>query len=218
MVQYLGIESKVDLIKERDAIVEFLNNYWDINVLNKSKVENLGEIVSYILESGVKYGIGYQEKQLQPIIQGYNRICGLTGNDEDKADFQLTVTEEKFDLENKIKIVQKAIIKDNIFHVEPKEYNKCRESKFYLKPKEKLVFNGSTLPDSILVGVCDLPTVLCKEEVFFYENTQNRSPASNLIGAILRQGIGIGYDLVEQKWGTDSSYINKIFIMVNNKI
>ena len=47
-MQCQGIESPIDPVAERDAIVEFLNQYWDVRVEGTT----LPELVDLVLEKG----------------------------------------------------------------------------------------------------------------------------------------------------------------------
>ncbi|MGV8086514.1 MAG: hypothetical protein ACP5N1_02700 [Candidatus Woesearchaeota archaeon] len=222
MNEYSGVVSKINSKKERDSILQFLHNYWTIQIKSKSDTSTLTTIVDYVLEEGIKYGIAYQEKQLLSTIEKYNLIARAMDPDNKnnwQINFNITTKEKDFDFGHKISYIEKIIKKDASINAVPKDYTtfKATHSLDDLSNivLEKPKFNGAKLDDSILAVCTDFATTLSIKEIYFYEKEQNRSPLSSLIGAILRQGMTIGYDLVDQKWGSKSEYTDKMYSMFN---
>jgi ribulose bisphosphate carboxylase small subunit len=228
MVTYLGIESKVNIKKEQEAIVEFIDKYWEVEIIPKVnnnpvyKIKadkeldncinnNISSIVDYILNQGIKFGIAYQEKIISPQIDFYNKIIGELGSNK-KIDFQITQTEKNFDFSKKTKSIKNHLTKNYSINAEPKDYFEFKKSYKTLMttPYKKCEFHGAELASSILLVCSDFADTLSTRGVYFDEKEENRKPLTNLIGAILRQGISIGYDLVEQKFG------NKVLLKIED--
>lgn len=60
-MEYLGITSPIDALKEKEAILEFLKDYW---IIKSRKDFNLEEIIELILRKGIDRGIAFQEREI----------------------------------------------------------------------------------------------------------------------------------------------------------
>jgi len=186
-MQYQGIDFTVDSVKERDSIIQFLNDYWTIETRKP-----LSEVIDSLLQNGIEYGIAYKESNIQRDISDREYFCpGLT----DALKFQKTSTISEFDFQSYIKPIVKETRKF-IIVAEPKDHNLSDTDK-------ALIYNGSKLHYSI--GACSFPLVKALSKSVIEE--EHRLPTDALVDAVFLQGMSIGINTVEVKY--DDWYISR---------
>lgn len=206
-MKYQGIESKIDPKDERDAILKFLDRYWDISFKSKKP---LTEAIDYILQTGIKYGIALHEKEVQQAVDFYNRMVDYANSENKnvpKIDFQRTTSDEdsKGHFALQAGLVETTLKKEWKISAKPKGYEAFKQaydSGDFADIDENLEFEGTRLHDKIGASCPDLPDYLKKGNIYYSEENQNRTPLREMVGAILRQGMNIGIRVVEQKYGT----------------
>lgn len=222
MVNYLGIESRINPEQERDAILTFLKKYWDIST---NPERSIAGIIDYILEAGIKYGVAVQEEQTQEAVDLRNKwvdIYKAAGRELtiNKIDFKRTTSDEEmaayrrgffFSFETQIDPVEAALIKKEAISAQPKGYEAYKQehranTENYDDMNEELEFTGTLQLHNFLAAMCPpFPYCLNKGTIYYGEANQSRSPLVGLISAIYGQGMSMGMRVVEQKWGTVES-------------
>ncbi len=201
-MEYLGIESKINPENEKDAIVRFLDRYWDITLAPE---ETLPKMVDYILDSGIKYGIAYQERELQEKVNEYNSLVDLLSKEGKKADrinFIRTTSNEsiEFNFSLQIDYLKPRVVERWRISAQPKgyeEFRKAHQGEEFVDMDERLEFEGSELPYYLAAHCLSFEVSLNKGHVFHHKD-----PLTSLVSAIYQQGMSIGMQVVEQKWGS----------------
>ncbi|MBI4095813.1 MAG: hypothetical protein HY438_03070 [DPANN group archaeon] len=205
-MKYLGIESKINPAIERDAIVKFLNSYWDISIRKGTLVK----VVDYILREGIKYGIALQEDKTEDLVTTFNtaadvlRARGQTENINHlsfKRTSKRSPREFTYLLES---ILDNLTINWQII-AEPKDYYaycQLHADEEHPRNEENLEFDG-VQPHSYIDVICfSFQHSLSKANVMYSDKSQGRLPLEQMVVEILHQGMTIGMKCVEQKYGT----------------
>lgn len=209
---YQGIESAIDPIKERNAILKFLNRYWDVRT---KRNKSLADANDYILQEGIRYGIALYEKEYNETTEVYNELMEMRnareGKKSKKIDFQRTTIDDdlKGNFPSRIDLIETTIKREFIMSAMPKKY---KSFKYRDDDDEELEFDGTKELHYIAGGaVCfNFPTSLKSRHIHYSEENQERSPLTELVSAIYRQGMNIGVQAVAQKYGTWVDFRNKI--------
>ena len=193
-MKYQGIESAISPEKEKEAILEFLDKYWDVKIVSGEPVE---KIINYIFQEGIKCGIDIQEEFNQFPIDRIN-------SDSKKIEFKRTNP-------NFIKLDDiPSNLKKQGWNIsaQPKEYESFKQTydEFNEPEIEELEFSGSKLHCSLAAGYLDFKDALTKKQVYTMEISDDKSPLASLIDAVYFQGMSIGIQVVDQKWDEE---INK---------
>ncbi len=212
-MKYLNLESSISPEKERDEIVKFLDKYWNVKV---RPGKSLGEAIDYVLQEGINSGIAWQEKKSQELVEDYNTLANWAneaGGNVSVIDFERTTTDEDVArYNNPFKRLESVLRKNWLFSAQPKGYKKFKRTHEAIPQAydEDLEFFGSGLHSSLRSSCPGFADSLEKGFVYYSEKEQDRSPVNELAGAIYRQGMTIGIQMVEQKWGTPSEIYKKI--------
>lgn len=222
MLKYLGLESRINPEQERDAILTFLERYWDIST---DPERSIAGVIDYILEAGIKYGVAVQEEQTQEAVDLRNKwidIYKAAGRELtiNKIDFKRTTSDEEmaayrrlgyFDFETQVNPIETALIKEMAISAQPKGYEAYKQehgtnTENYEDMNEELEFTGTLeLHNFLAAPNPPFPYCLNKGSIYYTEANQGRSPLTELISAVYSQGMNIGMGVVEQKWGTVES-------------
>jgi len=219
VVNYQGIESKVDIDQEKKAIVTFLNDYWEIRLKG---IMTLPGIVDHIYDAGIEYGIAYREKEVGEQVRTHNKHADLDKriHDEDpghavsckKIKFTGTSTRRDLNFER----AMNRLLKWSSRHVEyctPQGYDEYRQAhpEDFPEEKETLEFDGIELHHSLGATSYNFNEALKKSNVLVNDRDQGRPPLTTLLEVIFRQGANFGVLLVEQKYRDqlDARYATK---------
>jgi hypothetical protein len=214
-MNYQGIESKINPEDETSAIVEFLNKNWDIYLKPKKSLSN---IIDYVLQEGIHYGVALQEKKIQEIIPLYTIATRLKEDNEKKTEtisFERTTKDEdkSKDFPKRIEYIKSRLKKEGLVSAQPKGYDafkKAHDTEDFAYRNKKVEFKGVKLHNAMSHVVLNFVDTLAKGNIHYSEKEQGRPPITGLVSAIYRQGMSIGMYLVEQRWGTTKDMYEKI--------
>lgn len=202
-MEYLGITSPIDALKEKEAILEFLKDYW---IIKSRKDFNLEEIIELILRKGIDRGIAFQEREIVRgayllrtaiecikqhtiiVLPEYLDKIEIISLNYDYKEFPEHVEDLALRLENKYEYI----------FAEPIDYRiQQRES----RGEKYAFFKGAKLHETIFKNWPSFEELINRETVEKFDNEHLTSPLKTLIGAVLRQGMNIGVYCVEEKYG-----------------
>jgi hypothetical protein len=187
---YQGIESLIDSDKEKEAMLEFLGRYWNVQTRGSW---GLSKIVSNVFDEGVNYGIAYRERETA------DRLDGKVYPQSDVGiKVKITQKVSNVSCENQVDYLRtKAKIS-----AKPKGYKKfyqAHKGKDFPEEDEDLEFSGSRL-NNTLGATCPGFGDMLKKRSVKYNQDRGRSPEFTLIRAIFTQGMSFGYNVVDQKY------------------
>jgi hypothetical protein len=169
-LEYQGEKSQIDLIKERNAIVELIKENWYVKT--KSDKVILEEVVDNVLMMGIAHGISREEKELQKTNRGPEFI---------------TIPDFNHSYEGMVnKVTQTAI----------RQWLKSAE----LYDHELKSHQNNEFTPLVLKGNMDLGTLLHPITVKYQQETMEYSPLKTLVEGIFRQGTCIGELTVKEKY------------------
>jgi len=206
-MQYQGIESKIDPAIEMDAIAAFLDKYWNVKVKNGSVLD----VVSYIVEEGINYGIAYWEHETEGHISLYNSLTDTLSEvnpnlDIVRIELSRTSEQDEFTFSSEMESIGRLLKEKYGVTASPKGYRRyCKENEAwdFSDLDEVLEFEGTTeLHPSLSVTTHGFSEGMKKGPVMYNDKEQGYSPLSTMMGCVFRQGMTIGMGVVEQKYGT----------------
>ncbi len=202
---YQGIESTISEVAERDAILLFLDRYWDVQV---TEGKSLSDTVDYLLQEGAQYGIAVREDYIEDEIRWYTRFTKSA-----PSEFQRTTTRSERDFSTQVDPLRKLIAEQWIVSAAPKGYEQyCKEhGKDDVADRDVVLeFTGALLHQTLGANFFDLPEALTCGHVF-HKVGEKGNPLHELVGVIYRQGISLGYHVVDQKYGSLNDSLFKKF-------
>jgi len=211
---------------EKEAILKFLNNQWDIEVAGQKQ---LPEIINDLLIEGGKFGIVYQEEKTEEAINAYNKNIDLIKSLDKKSDakhmnFTKTNIQDYTPKDYIIQVEQLRTVVDEEWNMaaHPKEYSEFKEKykndDFPPIEEKELVFEGHPLHQSLLhysyLGESNFQEALTKSSIKYHED-RDRDSLTILIKAILRQGMIIGVNFVEEQYGPISDIYKRVMNLLD---
>jgi len=187
---------KIDLEVERDAIVTFLDRYWDVETTRP-----LSGIVDEILEMGKKSGISIREGKLEEKLEVYNIGIERTG-ERNLIEFSRTEPPLCFYFDIISSLVSK--LEKDFTSVEPKDYQIFKEehdSDDRFDGGEEFEFGGAELGGDYQSRECvAFVDRLRPGEVYYQEENQVDSVLYVLIRAMYARGEDLGEYSVGERY------------------
>lgn len=200
-MEYLGIEPSIKPADERNAIVEFLDRYWDVRMKDKKPI---GKAVDYVLRKGIEFGIAVRERDIGNRLGMEEDVLGYRlGN----QGFRKTVRAVYgYEFAPAAEAAEENLKRNWMVSAAPKgfkKYKRTHRSEEFSDPPNEREFNGSDLYHSMAVCTPGFSDFLRPENVFYEEDQRDRGPLNALTAAIFRQGMTIGMRVVDEKWGEE---------------
>lgn len=193
---YQGIGTPLPELLERDAIVLFLDRYWDVNVVHG---RHLPDAIEYILQRGANYGVAVREDYVEEEIRSE-----MIGKEPRQSEFHRTTAKVDRRPVYNIDPLKKEIAENRIISAAPQGYERFKQehgSDDFFDREEVLEFTGAPLHNNLFAHCQDFPTALKCGEVL-HKVGNNGSPLTALVGATFLQGMSIGYTIVDQKYNS----------------
>ncbi len=205
-MSYQGIDCKKDLESERDAILKFLGKYWNVRVKDD---KSLSEVVYSLLEEGFNYGIILQELKTEEAVKMYNENVDVINNFNKKTvaeplEFSRSTTGKERNFEFFAGELEKELLEKWKISAQPKGYRAFKKKHYsenFAEIDENIEFGGLPLHSDMAATCIQFPILMQKGHIYYNEEDQGNSPLSELVGAVLRQGMTIGMNAVEKKYG-----------------
>ena len=204
-VDYQG--RKVNLEREKRAILKFLKRYWDVEV----DFEALPFIVERQLHDGFLFGVAHQENDYQEnyvslnsIKNGFNCVRETLHMKPHIITLQFTrVTDPSYITFGSIDRFWGVEAQPKRYDKFKKRYNESREGQGMRDDWSRYEFDGFTAFDRAIHEEFKFPQRMSRKSVAYNEFAQDRTPSQTMQDCILLQGKYIGVMAVQQKYRDD---------------